>query len=104
MTEEEKVQNAWALLVAGSVTTATTLSGLIFRLGLNREIYDILTSGIRGAFSKEEQITIKTTAFLQYLHTCGGNSTAVIFRRLRARALHPQRRKIIGLLFGIHEG
>ncbi|PKX89465.1 cytochrome P450 [Aspergillus novofumigatus IBT 16806] len=70
MTEEEKIPNAWALLVAGSETSAMTLSGLIFQLSLNREIYDILTREIRGAFSAEEQINVKFTASLQFLRAC----------------------------------
>ena len=70
MTEEEKVQNASALLVAGSETTATTLSGLTFHLSCDKEIYDILTEEIRGAFTTEEEINIKSAAYLQFLHAC----------------------------------
>lgn len=70
--------NSPALVTAGSETTATTLSGLTFLLGLKayRHIYDTLVEEIRAKFASEAEINIGSTADLVYL-------TAVIEETLR---------------------
>ncbi|RSL97567.1 hypothetical protein CDV31_012980 [Fusarium ambrosium] len=70
ITHEENILNARALIVAGSETTATAMSGLTFQLTHNPEIYDLLVKEIRSAFNSEEEINMKSTASLQYLHAC----------------------------------
>lgn len=70
MTHEEMLRNAEALIVAGSETTATALSGLTWLLGQNPKAYRLLAEEIRGAWSTEEDITMKSTASLPYLHAC----------------------------------
>lgn len=64
------VLNSPLLVTAGSETTATALSALFFHLGLpkNRGVYEALTKEIRAAFNSEEEIDMKSTARLAYLH------------------------------------
>ncbi|KAG8159072.1 hypothetical protein KVR01_010733 [Diaporthe batatas] len=61
--------NSPTIITAGSETTATTLAGFTFHLGLkaNRPVYDLLAGEIRAAFQSESQIDIKSTARLPYL-------------------------------------
>lgn len=68
MTEKEIYLNAELLIMRGSETTATALSGLIFLLGHNPRSYRTLVEEIRGSFSSEEEITMRSTMPLQYLH------------------------------------
>ncbi|KAF4874780.1 Cytochrome P450 monooxygenase aclL [Colletotrichum siamense] len=70
MNHEEIHVNARALIVAGSETTATALSGLLFHLTRTPDVYRFLTDEIRNAFASEEEIDMKSTARLQYLHAC----------------------------------
>ncbi|KAF9873382.1 cytochrome P450 [Colletotrichum karsti] len=70
MTHEEIHMNARGLIVAGSETTATALAGFTFHLTHHPEVYQALTEEIRGAFASEEEITMKSTARLPYLHAC----------------------------------
>ncbi|EUC42257.1 hypothetical protein COCMIDRAFT_39642 [Bipolaris oryzae ATCC 44560] len=58
MSEGEIMGNLNKIIVAGSETTATTLSALT------------LTEEIRQTFSSEDQITMSSTAPLSYLHAC----------------------------------
>lgn len=63
------VANAPILVLAGSETTATSLSGFFFHMGVaeNRHVYDKLVEEILGAFSNEDEIDMKSTAALPYL-------------------------------------
>jgi cytochrome P450 len=70
MSHREILVNAEGLIVAGSETTATALSGLMFHLGQNPEVYRILAEEVRGSWTSEEEITMRSTAPLQYLHAC----------------------------------
>lgn len=70
MSHGEILVNAEGFIIAGSETTATALSGLIFHLGQNPEVYRILAEEVRGSWTSEEEITMKSTAPLQYLHAC----------------------------------
>lgn len=67
LSEDEIAENASVLITAGSETTATQLSGATYFLLTNRDKYDILVAEIRGAFDKEEDITIMTVGKLEYL-------------------------------------
>jgi cytochrome P450 len=55
---EELGRNALILMLAGSETTATTLSGAIFYVLRNQNVTKQLTSELRGAFETKEDITI----------------------------------------------
>ena len=68
MSPEEIVENANILIIAGSETTATQLSGTTFHLLTNRDKYDKLVREIRGAFETEEDITLLAVNGLQYMN------------------------------------
>ncbi|KAM0292742.1 hypothetical protein HYE67_011444 [Fusarium culmorum] len=70
MNHEEILRNAQGLIVAGSETTATALSGLTFFLGQNPEVYRRLTDEVRTWWKSDDEITIKSTAALPFLHAC----------------------------------
>ncbi|KXJ85092.1 cytochrome P450 [Microdochium bolleyi] len=67
LTEDEIASNAMILIIAGSETTATMLSGTTFNLLKNPDKYDILVREIRGAFASEDEITLASVNHLEYL-------------------------------------
>ncbi|KAJ4155986.1 hypothetical protein LMH87_001203 [Akanthomyces muscarius] len=70
MSDVEIVSTTPTLIIAGSETTATTLSGLVFNLKHNPEAHQLLLDEIRGTFSSEREISMKSAANLQYLQAC----------------------------------
>lgn len=58
------------IVLAGSETSATLLSGLVFRLLKNPEIYGKLTKEVRSAFNDTSDITFRNEADLPYLNAC----------------------------------
>lgn len=56
-----------SLIVAGSETAATLLSGCIYYLCTNTQVMNQLTGEIRSAFLKEEDMTFRSMASLPYL-------------------------------------
>ena len=58
---------SYSLIVAGSETSATLLSGCVFYLCKNPSTMKHLTSEIRAAFTTDNQITFSETAKLPYL-------------------------------------
>lgn len=60
--------NGEVLIIAGSETTATTLSGLAYHLSKTPCVLGKLQQEIRGAFRSYDEITGDTTARLPYLH------------------------------------
>lgn len=56
------------LVVAGSETTGTALSGIMSKLLLNRDIMDRLTKEIRHAFQDSSEIGAERTSSLPYLN------------------------------------
>jgi len=70
MSHQEILQNSRGLIVAGSETTATAMSGLVYFLCQSPKPYKRLTQEIRHAFDSEDDITIKAAARLPYLHAC----------------------------------
>ncbi|KAM5347567.1 hypothetical protein ACJ41O_007391 [Fusarium nematophilum] len=67
MTESEIAATSRVLIIAGSETTATLLSGTTFYLLTNRDKYEKLVEEIRSSFSSKEEITIARVSQLQYL-------------------------------------
>ncbi|GME37259.1 Cytochrome P450 monooxygenase alt3 [Neofusicoccum parvum] len=63
----ELVIMASTFIVAGSGTAAGGLSGITYLLGNNPEKYKKLVDEIRGAFNKQEDITIQATSHCEYL-------------------------------------
>ena len=70
MTHDEILANARTLIGAGSHTTASALAGLTFHLTQSPEVYRRLTQEIRSTFSSEDDINMKSTATLPFLHAC----------------------------------
>ncbi|KAF3769327.1 cytochrome P450 [Cryphonectria parasitica EP155] len=68
-TETEIIMNSADLVIAGSETTATSLSAMFWHLGLPkyRPIYDRLCDEIRSAFQSEDELDMKSVARLPYL-------------------------------------
>lgn len=67
MSNTEIHKNSEALIIAGSETTATCLSGTIYYLGRNAPIMQRLVDEVRSNFNSEDEITIKSTLNLTYL-------------------------------------
>ncbi|KAL8817259.1 MAG: hypothetical protein Q9191_008181, partial [Dirinaria sp. TL-2023a] len=58
MTREEIISNAGTLLIAGSETTATLLSGATFHLLANPSTLEKVQAEVRGAFENGKEITL----------------------------------------------
>lgn len=58
------------IVAAGSETTASAMSAFVFYLGTTPHAYKRLTEEIRSTFTLAEEITLKSTARLEYLHAC----------------------------------
>lgn len=67
MTPDEIGENANILILAGSETTATLLSGTTFWLLKNPRVYQTLVREIRTIFAKEEDITSISVTNAKYL-------------------------------------
>lgn len=70
MTDWELAAHANALIVAGSETSATTLSGFFYYLMNNRDAYDKLKNEVRSAFAGIEEINSKRVEQLPYMTAC----------------------------------
>ncbi|KAF9890508.1 hypothetical protein FE257_005913 [Aspergillus nanangensis] len=66
MSEDELVSNSYVLIIAGSETTATLLSGVTYYILTVPGVMDKLKAEIRGAFSSEEEITWSAVNQLPY--------------------------------------
>ncbi|RYP86559.1 hypothetical protein DL769_000731 [Monosporascus sp. CRB-8-3] len=67
MSEGELVSNSSILIIAGSETTATYLSGITYHLMLNPRVMKNLTHLVRSTFASEDSITSNSVAELEYL-------------------------------------
>lgn len=63
----ELYENALTLVVAGSETTATLLSGVIYHLCRNLEVLEKVKKEVRTAFEQEDEITPTTVDDLEYM-------------------------------------
>ncbi|KAI6379926.1 hypothetical protein MCOR25_001827 [Pyricularia grisea] len=74
MTNQEKLNNANTLILAGSETTATNLSTLFFELSVprNRAIKEAVVAEIRSKFRREADVNFKSVQRdeLPFLHAC----------------------------------
>lgn len=68
VTDTEILSTSPILVVAGSETTATALTGLFFFLSQNPEKRDLLVEEIKDAYSSQEEVTMRNSARLEYLH------------------------------------
>lgn len=76
LTREEIDENSRVLIIAGSETTATALSGAVFFLGNHPDVLRRLAAEVRTSFSTEDEIDLLSVQRLKYL-------TAVIEESLR---------------------
>ena len=67
MSFEALSENAFFLVLAGSETTAATLSGATFLLLTHPEILEKLYQEVRSTFSSAEEITIASVGKLSYM-------------------------------------
>ncbi|KAF2021455.1 cytochrome P450 monooxygenase-like protein [Aaosphaeria arxii CBS 175.79] len=67
LTRPEIVANSALLLVAGSETTATTLSGATWLMLKNPEVYKKVVAEVRSRFTSQDQITMEEVNKLEYL-------------------------------------
>jgi cytochrome P450 len=67
---DEMHSNADMFMIAGTETTATLVSGLIYYLLMNPDKIRTLQDEIRGAFEAREDMTIGRLAQLKYLNAC----------------------------------
>ncbi|VBB80867.1 Putative cytochrome P450 E-class, group I [Podospora comata] len=67
----QKLQaNSAILIIGGSETTATLLSGVTFLLMTNLDALEKLTAEVRGAFKSEDEIDFMSVSNLPYLLAC----------------------------------
>ena len=64
----EMMMNCSVIVMAGSETVATAMSGFFFYLHQNPRVYKILTKEIREAYKDESEIDMKNASALPYLH------------------------------------
>lgn len=70
MSREEIIKTSGTLIIAGSETSATLLSGVIFYLLKNPSTLEKLTDEIRTAFFDPADMNFVKLAKLQYLNAC----------------------------------
>jgi cytochrome P450 len=62
--------NASLLIIAGSETTATLLSGLTYLLLTNPKALERLTAEVRSSFKSDQDITLLSVNSLEYMQAC----------------------------------
>ena len=70
LTLDEHKTNAATLMVAGTETTATALSGLTYYLTMNPPLLERLTREIRSEIVSTEGLKLENLARLKYLQAC----------------------------------
>ncbi|TLD09785.1 hypothetical protein PspLS_11624 [Pyricularia sp. CBS 133598] len=70
MTEAETRYIGSTMIRAGTETTSTTMAGLFFLLGQNKQALATLVAEVRSTFQSNEDINMISTAHLPYLHGC----------------------------------
>lgn len=70
MSIERLESNSTLLVIAGSETTATVLSGVTYLLTANPQTLERLTKEVRSTFTSEDEITIESVGRLQYMLAC----------------------------------
>ncbi|OKP00943.1 Isotrichodermin C-15 hydroxylase [Penicillium subrubescens] len=70
LTVEKLIANAEILIIGGSETTASLLSGVTYLLLTNEATYGKLKKEIRNAFQSQEEIDLISVARLPYLQAC----------------------------------
>ncbi|KAH8892735.1 cytochrome P450 [Thozetella sp. PMI_491] len=68
LSEEEITSNCTALILGGAETISTALSGTTYYLSTNPHTMAAVVAEVRGAFSREDDITLTGTGQLRYLN------------------------------------
>lgn len=84
LTRNEIIGQCNTIVIAGSETITTLLSGCLYFLMKNTRVYDKLKAEVRGAFKADSDMNMATTARLPYL-------TAVLEESLRCYPPVPNR-------------
>lgn len=64
------IANAEILIIGGSETTASLLSGVTYLLLTNQDAYEKLKDEVRNAFQSQDEINLISVAQLPYLQAC----------------------------------
>lgn len=67
MSREEMISNASAIVLAGSETSATLLSGATWLLGRHQDVLSKLEQHVRNAFNSEDEIDLVSVGRLDFL-------------------------------------
>jgi cytochrome P450 len=67
---DKLISNAEILIIGGSETTATLLSGVTYLLLKNPGAYRTLTGEVRSTFNSEEEINLVSVTKLRYMLAC----------------------------------
>lgn len=67
---DKLVRNASTLIIAGSETTATLLSGAVYLLTTHPDKLAKVANEVRSAFNSEEEITLNSVSRLSYMLAC----------------------------------
>lgn len=70
MSLEKLIANSEILIIGGSETTATLLSGVTYYLLTNPDKLQKLTAEVRSAFKSEDEINIVSVNKLTYMLAC----------------------------------
>ncbi|KIA75347.1 hypothetical protein HK57_00200 [Aspergillus ustus] len=70
LTIHELIANAEILIIGGSETTATLLSGVTYLLLRNPHAYEKLTEEVRTVFQNEDEINLVSVSQLPYMQAC----------------------------------
>ena len=70
MSREEIMENSSVLIIGGSETTATLLSGATYYLLRHPDTLQKLTNEVRDTFPDAKDMTFSSLAKLSYLHAC----------------------------------
>jgi len=70
MSEKEMIANAASLIIGGSESTATLLSGLIFHLLSTPRVLTLLQQEIRQTFTSPSAMSFAAVSQLPYLQAC----------------------------------
>ena len=77
MSTQELIANSAVLILAGSETTATVLSGMTYFLLKDKRVMDKVVKEVRGTFEREEDITLSGVWKLSYMLACLGESMRI---------------------------
>lgn len=70
LSRAEMYANSQVFMIAGTETTATALSGLLYHLLMTPEKMSVLVEEIRGVFEKDSDIEMRALERMPYLNAC----------------------------------